>query len=251
MDLLWEQLGHSWWLYAHLLFTAAMIFHVYRFNSEPLWYFVILFLQPVGAWVYFFVIVVRGFRLGGSSGPLWQKRLTLAELHYHADRMPTVKNRLALAEGLMAKGKHAEALPILEAVLATDHIHCQAMHDLALCHLACGEPERAVAMLETLLARDYRWSYYRAWRTMIDAQSACDRPAEALKACRELAKMVPTLENKCLLAEHLLDNKLAPDAVELLDQALEDLAYQSLGKRLKNWRWARDARRLLRQAETA
>src|SRR5262245_16632093 len=200
MDLLLEQLGHSWWFYAQMAFTIGMLVHVYRFNSEPFWYFVIFFLQPVGAWVYLFAVVVRGFRFGSSSGPLWQKRLTLDELRYHAERMPTVNNRLALAEGLMAKGKHAEALPILEAVLATDQIHCQAMHDLALCHLACGAPDRAVEMIERLLARDFRWSYYRAWRTLIDAQTACANPAQALKAARELAKMVPTLENKCLLA---------------------------------------------------
>src|SRR5437764_4469678 len=106
--------------------------------------------------------------------------------------MPTVNNRLAYAQGLMAKGRHAEALPILEAVLATDQIHCQAMHDLALCHLACNAPEAAVAMLERLMQRDFRWGYYKAWRTMIDAQVACQKPDEALKACRELAKMVPT-----------------------------------------------------------
>ena len=80
----------------------------------------------------------------------------------------------------MAKGKQAEALPILEAVLTTDQIHCQAMHDLALCHLACASPERAVEMLERLMQRDYRWSYYRAWRTMIDAQTACAKPISVM-----------------------------------------------------------------------
>jgi thioredoxin-like negative regulator of GroEL len=149
----------------------------------------------------------------------------------------------------MSKGRHAEALPILEGVLATDQIHCQAMHDLALCQLACEAPEQAVAMLQRLMQRDYRWSYYRAWRTLIDAQLACKKPEEALKAARELAKMVPTLENKCLLAEHLLDNHLKSEAIDILDQALEDHAYTPMGKRLKNWTWARHAQRLLSEAE--
>jgi hypothetical protein len=135
-------------------------------------------------------------------------------------------------------------------VLGADQIHCQAMHDLALCHLACQAPEQAVAMLQRLLQRDYRWAYYKAWRTLIDAQGACQKPEEALKACRELAKMVPTLEYKCLLAEHLLDNHLKSEAIDVLDQALEDHAYTPLGKRLKNWRWARHAHRLLHEAET-
>src|SRR4051794_20360236 len=104
MELPLEQFGHSWWFYAHVAFTIGMAVHVYRYNSESFWYFVILLLQPIGAWVYFFAVVVRGFRFSGSSGPLWQRRLTLDELRYHAERMPTVNNRLALAEGLMAKG---------------------------------------------------------------------------------------------------------------------------------------------------
>jgi hypothetical protein len=105
-------------------------------------------------------------------------------------------------------------------------------------------------MLRKLLDRDYRWGYYRAWRTLIDAQVACQKPDEALKACRELAKMLPTLENKCLLAEHLMDNNLKPEAIEVLDQALEDNDYLPWNKRLKNWSWARHARRLLQEAET-
>ncbi len=62
----------------------------------------------------------------------------------------------------MDKGQHAEAIPLLEAILAADQIHCEAMHDLALCHLACNQPTQAVAILERLMKRDSRWAYYRA-----------------------------------------------------------------------------------------
>ncbi len=251
MGLFFELLGSSWWFYAQTAFTIAMLIHVYRSGAEPFWYFIIFLLQPFGAWAYFFVVFLRGFRAGGgfSMGSVWQRKLSLDELRYHAERMPTVNNRLAFAQGLMAKGKHADAIPILEGVLAADQIHCQAMHDLAVCHLACHEPQQAVAMLQRLMQRDFRWAYYRAWRTLIDAHVACQRPDEALKACRELVKMVPTLENKCLLAEHLLDNHLKSEAIEVLDQALEDHSYTPLGKRMKNWKWARLAQRLLREAE--
>lgn len=253
MDHLLETLGHSWWFYAQSAFTVAMLIHVYRSGAEPFWYFVILFVPVVGPWAYFFLVFLRGIRLGSGQinfGSLWQRKLSLDELRYHAERMPTVNNRIAYAQGLMAKGRHAEAIPILEAVLAADQIHCGAMHDLALCHLACNAPLQAVAMLDRLLKRDFRWSYYRAWRTLIDAQVACDKPDEALKACRELAKMVPTLEYKCLLAEHLIDNHLHAEAIDVLDQALEDHSYAPMGKRLKNWKWARYARRLQSEAET-
>ena len=251
MELWWNLIGSSWWFYGHLAFTIAMLVHVYRSGAEPFWYFVIFFLQPIGAWVYFFAVFIRGFRFGGAStGSIWQKRLSLNELRYHADRMPTVNNRLAFAEGLMAKGRHAEAIPILEEVLAADQIHCGAMHDLAVCHLATGSPEQAVAMLQRLMQRDYRWGYYRAWRTLIDAHTALQKPDEALTACRELAKMVPTLENKCLLAEHLLENQLGPEAIEVLDQASRTTLIRRLANVGRTGAGRRQAQRLLREAET-
>jgi hypothetical protein len=253
MEILWEFLHSSPWLYyAQLAFTIGMLIHAYRTGAEMFWYFIVFFLQPIGAWVYFFVVFLRGFHFtsGGSTAAFWEKKLSLAELRFRVERMPTVNNRLALAEGLMAKGQHAEAMPLLEAVLATDHIHCQAMHDLALCHLAVNQPREAVAMLDRLMKRDSRWSYYRAWRTLIDAHVACGDQPKALDACRDFVKMVPTLENKCLLAEHLLDSKMHSEAIHVLDHALEEHSFAPLGKRFKNWKWARQASRLLKEAET-
>lgn len=244
--------GHSWWVYVQMAFTIGMLVHAYRSGAEQLWFWVILFFQPFGAWAYFFVGVVRNLRFGRgvSTGPLWQKKLSLDELRYRAERTPTVVNRMALAQRLIEKGQHAEAIPLLEAVMAADDIYCQPKHDLAVCHLALGEPAEAIALLKQLMKRDYRWSNYLAWHTLIDAHRAANEPQLALEACRELTKMVPTLENKCILAEHLIENHLKPEAIELLDQALEDHAYSPLGKRLKNWRWARQAQRLLKEAET-
>ena len=57
--------------------------------------------------------------------------------------------------------------------------------------------------------------------TLIAVQLARGRPADALVACRGLEKRLPTLENKCLLAEHLLDNGIPSEAVQLLDQAVK------------------------------
>jgi hypothetical protein len=111
--------------------------------------------------------------------------------------------------------------------------------------------ERAVEPLEKLLRRDYRWGNYRGWRTLIDVRLACSQPTEALQACRELEKRLPTLENKCLLAEHLLDNGSATEVVSLLGRALEDHRYMPWNIRWRNRRWAREAQRLIAQAELA
>jgi len=252
MEFFSELMMSPWYFYAQMAFTIAMLIHVYRSGAEFYWFWIVLIFQPIGSWVYFFAVFLRGFsfgRGGMSTDALWQKKLSLDELRYRAERTPTVANRMALAERLIEKGKHADAIPMLEEVVVADPILCRAMYDLAVCHLACNEPRLAVGFLKKLLARDYRWSNYRAWVTLIEAHVASGESLEALQASRELAKMVPTLENKCILAEHLIDNKLHSEAAEVLDRALEDHAYLPFGKRMKNWSLARHAQKLLNEAE--
>jgi hypothetical protein len=234
-----------------LAFTIWMMVDAYRHGVEQFWYWIILFFQPIGAWVYFFAVKLRTIRLPGlrSAGVSAERKLSLEELRYRVDRAPTVANRLALAQRMMDRDMHEEAITHIEAVLQVEPGYCQALHALAECRLATGEPTHAVHALEKLLQRDRRWSHYRAWRTLIDAHLARREPGDALHACRELEKQLPTLENKCLLAEHLIDNGLKTEAIDLLDQALEDYHYAPWGERFRNWRCARKARTLLAEAE--
>jgi predicted Zn-dependent protease len=151
----------------------------------------------------------------------------------------------------MEKQAHAEASPLLEAALKIEPEHCFVLHALAVCRLATNEPEQAHAPLRTLLERDPRWASYLAWRTLIDVHLARRQPADALDACRELARRQPTLENKCLLAEHLLDNDWPTEAAELLDEALEEHQYAPWSARWRNGSWARKARQLLVEADAS
>ncbi len=236
-----------------MAFTIWMLVDAYRRGAEFFWFWIIFLFQPIGPWVYFFAVKLRDLRvprvgIGAGTG---RRRLSLDELRYHAERTPTVTNRLALAERLMEKGQHRDAIPPLEAILKMEPGYCTALHDLALCHLACGEPAQALPCLKRLLDRDHRWSDYRAWRTLLTAHDALNQPDQALQTMRELAKMVPTLENICHLAERLLDRGAKSEAVAVLDQALDDYHYSPMGSKWRNWRWAREARVLLREAETA
>jgi hypothetical protein len=238
-----------------LAFTIWMAVDVYRGGAETFWIWIIVIFQPLGPWIYFFAVKLRTLRLPWlrfrGVGDSADRRLSLDELRYRVERAPTVANRLAYAHRLMDRGKHEEAIVHLDAILQVEPGYCQALHALAECRLATGEPTHAVIALEKLLQRDRRWAHYRAWRTLIVAHEARKEPADALKACRELEKQLPTFENKCLLAEHLLMGGLKTEAIDLLDRALEDHHYAPWGTRLRNWRWAREARKLLAEAEKA
>ena len=234
-------------------FTVWMMVDAYHRGAETFWYWVIFFFQPIGAWVYFFAVKLRTLRRPGlpvfRSG---QRNLSLAQLRYLVERAPTVANRIALAEQLMDKRQYADAIPLLEAVLVVEPNYCLVLHALAECRLATGSPEQALAPLEKLLQREPYWADYRAWRTLVEVHLARGQPADALVTCREFAKRQPSLENKCRLAEQLLDNEKPSEAVQLLDDALEEQQqFSTWGARWRNRRWTHKAHRLLAEAEEA
>ncbi|MCS7046852.1 MAG: tetratricopeptide repeat protein [Gemmataceae bacterium] len=233
----------------HVVLAIWMLYDAYRRGVEPYWFWIIVLVPIIGPLAYALIVALPSKRLfrRGLDKPLWQRKLSLDELRYRVERMPTVINRVALAERLMDIGAHAEAIPHLEAALTLDETYCQALYDLAVCHLACRQAAQALAVLDRLMKRDDRWADYRAWHTLIEAQDALGQTEAALQTCRNLERRVPTWENKCRLAERLIDDGRHGEATQLLEQALEDHRFAPLKIRLRHWRWARRAQRLLRE----
>jgi hypothetical protein len=233
---------------AQLAFTVWMLVDAYRRRVEFYWYWIILFFQPVGAWAYFFVCKARDFRVNqGSLTRLFDRPPSLQELRHRAERSGTLATRLELAERLVDAGEHAEALPHLEAVLAREADHCQALFLLARSHRALGHPEQAMPALQKLIARHPSWRDYDAWHTLIDIRRESGDAAGALASCRELARVAPRLEHKCLFAEHLLMSGEKVEAGNVLEQGLEDYHYLTGLSRRRDRRWAGKAKQLLKQ----
>jgi hypothetical protein len=239
-------------------FTIWMLVDCRQRGQDQTWFWVILWFQPLGAWAYFFAVklnTMRRFHTFHASGTnswlstLFQRRASLEELRYQAERAPTLASRLALAERLIEKKEYSEAIPLLEAALKSEPGYSQLGYSLALCHLRLGKPEQAIPFLQDVIRRDPRWHDYEALRLLIEAQTAQGETIGALESCRELARYVPTLENHCLLAEHLIGAGQAKEARLLLDNSLRDNDFAPSSVRWRNRRWANEARRLLKDTE--
>lgn len=230
-------------------FTVWMVVDAYRRGAEFFWFWIVLFFQPLGAWIYFFAIKFQTLRMPRfrSAAPR-ERRRSIEELRYRLDHAPTMANRLALAECLMERGRHDEAAPHLDAVLTVEPGYTPALYSLAQCRLVTGRPEESVTLLERLIARDRRWSDYRAWRTLVDVHVRLNRLTDAVSAARELERHRPTLENRCVLAERLVAAGQRPEAVQLLERALADHQFNSSWlDKLRTRAWQREARRLIAQ----
>jgi hypothetical protein len=231
-----------------LAFTIWMMADAYRRGADYFWYYVIFFLQPVGAVVYFFAVKARDFRaLQGI--PLLRTGPSLADLRHRAATVPTLANHLAYAERLIDKEEYAEALPHLEAAHKREPEHWQVVYLLALCHVRQGRPDDALPLLEKLTTREPRWSHCVAWKLLLEAREGRGDLPGALAAGRELARFAPTLENSCAVAERFLDAGQPGEAREVLERALADHDFAPFGVRWRDRKWARQARQLLAEAD--
>jgi hypothetical protein len=233
---------------AQAALTIWMLVDANRRGADQYWFWIILIFQPVGAWAYFCMYKARDLHFGKSSlAGLFQRRAPLHELRYRVDRAPTMANRLELAERLIENGLPGEAVPHLQAVLAHEPEHGQVLFDLAHCHRQQGHPAEAVPLLQKLIKRHPGWGNYSGWHALIAAQAEAGDAAGAVASCRDLLKAAPTLEHKCLLAEHLLGGGDKVEARQVLEKGLEDYAYSEGRSRRRDRRWAREAKQLLKQ----
>jgi hypothetical protein len=235
---------------AQTAFMVWMLVDAYRRHADFIWFWVIILLPILGAWIYFFVIKAPELQTGKLSA-LFQRRQSLDELRYLAEQAPTLANHLAYAERLMERGEYAEAVPQLEAARKREPDHGQVLYSLAFCQVRLGRPAEGLPLLDRLVKKDPRWSNYSAWRLKIEAHGLTNNPPAALESCRELVKLSPTLQHKCILAEHLLAQGQDGEVQALLDQALMDHDYCPGPIRRKNRRWAGEAKKLLKRVGAA
>jgi hypothetical protein len=239
---------HSLLYPLQLAFTVWMLVDAYRRGVESYWYFVIFIFQPVGSWVYFFLFKVNDLKSERNwLGGLFHRKTPLPELRRRAERLGTVANRLELGSRLVENGDFAEAVPHLQAVLSHEPEHCQALFSLASAQRGLGQFDQAIPNLRKILKRHPTWGNYGAWHMLINVYGAAGNPDEALASCRELARVAPSLQHVCMLAERLLDAGEKEEARKLLERSLEDYRYMTGIARRVARPWVGKTKQLLRQ----
>ncbi len=233
---------------AQAALTIWMLVDANRRGVDGYWFWIILAIQPVGAWAYFFLFKVKDFR-GGWLGNLFHRRPSIAELRHRAERTPTAANRLDLGERLVELKEYDEAVPHLQAMLAREPEHCRALFALAQAERGLGRTDQAVPLLQRLIVHQPGWGDYQAWRLLVETCREAGKPDAALAHGRELIRVAPSLQHRCLLAECLLDAGQTVEARKMLQQGLDDYQYLTGTSRGRDRRWVGKAKQLLAEAD--
>lgn len=231
---------------AQAAFTIWMLVDAYRRGAEWFWYWIILLLPPFGPIAYFIVVKLPDFSALRDLS-LFQRRPSLEELRFRAEQTPTLANHLALAERLVERKEYDAAVPYLDQVLHREPDLATALYPLAVCRRAQGRLDDAVTALERILARDRAWGNYAALHMLVEVHDERDDADKALAACRDLARLAPTMQYQYLLADHLANRGETAEARALLERALEANQYAPRFVRRRNSAWTGKVKQLLRE----
>jgi len=226
-------------------FMIWMLVDAIQRRVEYYWFFLIFGLQPIGPWIYFFVVKVHDFDLRGLHG-LFQRPVSIARLRYNVRENPCLENKLQLAHALLRAGQHQEAADLYGQALRIDSQDKEALYGYGLCQVQAGDYAGAVNYFYRVVEIDKAFQDYAPWSDLAYALGAAGRGEEAIEQLRRLVEMNPRISHAVLLAQYLTQSAQPGEAGAVLETALEDYANAPPFVRRAYGRWARQARRMLK-----
>ena len=222
--------------------TVWMLIDIGTSSSNPYWFYVVLFFQPFGTWIYFFVNKVQDFR---PRGPAAVKALSVPQLRYNLNTNPCLTNKVALADRLRASGGRAEARELYQQVLRQDDTDKSGLFGLGQTLLEEGDVAGAVATLEKLIKVDPSYRDYHAAEVLAMAQWKAGQREPALQAMERLVRTHPRFPLFISYARMLADAGRKDEAETFVKQAVEDFRQSPRFVRRMHRGWPQQAKRLL------
>jgi hypothetical protein len=195
-----------------LHFAVAIFFavHAVRTGQGLYWVFILLMFPMLGSLVYCFAVWMpemsqsRGARKAFRTvKQTLQPTRGLQDARLALEQADTVRNRLALGDELMAQKQWAAALEQFEAALARDPEAADVQARVADAALWAGQPQRAFALTQALLARTPPHRLDDVPLSHARALAALDHRDEARSAFMALLDETESLEVAAHYAEWL------------------------------------------------
>jgi hypothetical protein len=174
-----------WW-YLGVLLQVLMVIHFFRKRPEGYWFFVILFLGPVGALAYFVLEVVPDLRVK----PPWLARLERRRRRQWLEQVvheaPALEHLQELGEIHAADGEHRRAVELFNRVVARDPEAIEARHGRAKSLVELGEQHRAIDDLEVVVRLEPSHRFWDSYMTLAECYQSDGRLDAARAAYEEI-----------------------------------------------------------------
>jgi hypothetical protein len=175
-----------------LVLMIVAIVHYFRTRPDGYWFFVIIFLGPLGAIAYLVVNVVMPLAGAGGAGiegratSIFAERRRIRELEIKIEENNLPIHCAELGEIFYRRGEYERAEPLLRRAAEKLDYEPQPTFYLALTLEKRQKPQEAAALLAPIVQKDPRYKFGEALLAYARDLAAAGRAAEAKAAFEQV-----------------------------------------------------------------
>jgi hypothetical protein len=230
-----------------VLFQVLMIVHFIRNRPESYWFFIILFLGPLGAAAYFFIEVLPGFRWKMPAIERWDRRRRKTWLEKLVSEAPSQEALGDLARICAKEGEHTRAVELFGEALRRDPGDLENLYGRGLSAIELGNFQAAVQDLTTLRAADAVFKLHQGNLALARAYEGLGDEGKAVEVYRQILGRTPVSEAYYGLGKLLAKQGKGAEARQMMQEILakQNGLPRYLRRQERPWVWK--ARMLLKK----
>jgi hypothetical protein len=213
--------------FSHLLYPWGIILqglaivHFIRRRPDNYWFFVIIFLGPLGAIVYLAVEAVPDIGLVGQSFKVFPRRKRIRELEAAIRDNPSAGNYEELGDLYMDDGRLAEARAAFDKAIAARADTLDPFYRRAVCTIQLGDGAAAVADLERVVSKEPDYDFQRAAGLLAHAYAQAGQKEKAEALFRKVTVTSTLSETYLNFADLLASEQRNAEAREWAQKVLD------------------------------
>lgn len=229
------------------LLQGLAIVHFIRRRPDNYWFFVILFLGPVGAVVYLLVEALPDIGLVGQSFKVFPRRKRINELASMIRDNPSPGNYEELGNLLMDDGHFAQAREAFDKAIAARADTPDPFYRRGVCAVQMGDFAAALPDLERVVSKEPDYDFQRAAGLLAHAYANTGQKEKAEALFRRVTTTSTLSETYLNFADLLASEQRNAEGREWAQKVLDKKPTMPSYLRRRERPWFRRAKELLKR----
>src|SRR5271163_3851259 len=230
-----------------IILQGLAIVHFIRRRPDNYWFFVILFLGPLGAIIYLAVEALPDIGLVGQSFKVFPRRKRIRELEAAIRDNPSAGNYEELGDLYMDDGNLASARVAFDKAIAARADTLDPFYRRGVCALLLGDAAAALPDLERVVAKDSDYDFHRAAGLLAHAYAQTGQKEKAEALFRQVTGASTSSETYLNFAAMLAAQGRTAEAREWAQKVLDKKPSMPAYLRRRERPWFRSARDILKK----
>jgi len=229
------------------LLQGLAIVHFIRRRPDTYWFYVILFLGPVGAIVYLLVEALPDIGLVGQSFKVFPRRKRIGQLEAIIRDNPSPGNYEELGDLYMDDGKIPQAREAFDRAIAARADTPDPFYRRGVCAIQMGDFTAAVPDLERVVAKQSDYDFQRASGLLAHAYAHTGQKERAESLFRRVTTTSTLSETYLNFADLLASEQRTAEAREWAQKVLDKKPTMPSYLRRRERPWFRRAKEALKK----